>query len=354
MHFGQDRLAMAIEFAVLPHGNVRPGKIYPAIVRNKAKLVYEEVGAWLEGTGPMPKTVGETPGLEAQMRLQEEASLRLGRYRMGQGALDLETLEARAVVENDRVLGLVVIEENQARRIIENFMIGANGVMSGYLEKANIPTIQRVVRTPKYWHEIVGIAAAHGTKLPSYPNAKALSVFLDKMKRADPDRFPDLSLTMVKLLGAGEYVMYDSRKPIGHFCLAVTSYTHATAPNRRYPDLIIQRLLKAALKNSPSPYGKAELEKAAAWCTEMERSAKKVERFMTKAEAAVLLAGKLGQVFDAIVTGASDKGTYARLIEPPVEGKIVKSIRGIYVGKKVRVRLINLDPRNGFVDFAII
>ena len=351
---GQDRLAMVIEFAVLQGGSVRPGKIYPAVVRNNAKLVYEQVGAWLDGEGPMPEVIGSMPGLQAQVRLQDEASLRLGRYRMGQGALDLETLEARAVVENDKVLGLVVVEENRARRIIENFMIGANGVMSGYLEKANIPTIQRVVRTPKYWSEIVSIAAAHGTKLPSYPSAKALSLFLDKMKRADPERFPDLSLTMVKLLGAGEYVMYDSKKPIGHFCLAVTSYTHATAPNRRYPDLIIQRLLKAALKNAPSPYGKEELTAAAAWCTDRERAAKKVERFMTKAEAAVLLAGKIGQVFDAIVSGASDKGTYARLIDPPVEGKIVKSIRGIYVGKKVRVRLINLDPRNGFVDFAII
>lgn len=354
LHLGQDRLAMVIEFAVLPRGNVRPGKIYPAIVRNKAKLVYEEVGAWLEGEGPMPGVVGTMPGLQAQIRLQDEASLRLGKYRMGQGALDLETLEARAVVENDKVLGLVVVEENRARRIIENFMIGANGVMSGYLEKADVPTIQRVVRTPKYWSEIVGVAAAHGTKLPGYPNAKALSVFLDKMKKADPERFPDLSLTMVKLLGAGEYVMYDSKRPIGHFCLAVTSYTHATAPNRRYPDLIIQRLLKAALKNAPAPYGKDELEKAAAWCTDRERAAKKVERFMTKAEAAVLLAGKLGQAMDAIVTGASDKGTYARLIDPPVEGKIVRSARGIHVGQKIRVRLVNLDPRNGFVDFEII
>ncbi|MFA6489564.1 MAG: RNB domain-containing ribonuclease [Candidatus Micrarchaeia archaeon] len=352
---GQDRLAMVIEFTVLQRGNVRPGKIYPAIVKNKAKLVYEEIGAWLDNEGPMPAVVGTMPGLQAQVRLQDEASTRLGRYRMGQGALDLETLEARAVVENDRVLGLVVVEENRARRIIENFMIGANGVMSGYLEKANIPTIQRVVRTPKYWSEIVGIAAAHGTKLPGYPNAKALSVFLDRMKKADPERFPDLSLTMVKLLGAGEYVMYDSKHPIGHFCLAVTSYTHATAPNRRYPDLIIQRLLKAALKNSPSPYGKDELEKAAAWCTDRERAAKKVERFMTKAEAATLLAGKLGQVLDAIVTGASDKGTYARLLEPPVEGKVVKSRqRRLHVGMKVRARLVNLDPKNGFVDFEII
>ena len=350
---GQDRLAMVVEFSVLQHGNVHAGKIYPAVVRNRAKLVYEEVGAWLDGKGQMPKTIAGTPGLEAQIKLQDEASIRLGKYRAGQGALELETLEARAVVRNEQVLGLYVVEDDRAKRIIENFMIGANGIMSGFLENAGIPTIQRVVRIPKYWGEIVEVARARGTRLPNHPNALALSVFLEKEKKADPQRFPDLSLTIVKLLGPGEYVMYDKRRPIGHFCLAVTSYTHATAPNRRYPDLIIQRLLKAALKKAPTPYGSRELTVASAWCTDRERAAKKVERFMTKAEAAVLLAGKLGMVFDAIITGASEKGDYARLLDPPVEGKIVRYVKSIRVGQKVRVKLINLDPRHGFVDFEL-
>ena len=369
---GQDRLAMVIEYSVLQRGNVRPGKIYPAIVRNKAKLVYEEVGAWLdglerprrdraagasagatEGRGQIPQLVGSIPGLREQIMLQDEASTRLGKYRAGQGALELKTLEARAVIDHEKVLGLYVVEDDRAKRIIENFMIGANGVMSLFLEHEGVPTIQRVVRVPKYWREIMDVASARGFRLPSSPNAKALSEFLAREKKADEERFPDLSLTIVKLLGPGEYVMYDKRRPIGHFCLAVTSYTHATAPNRRYPDLIIQRLLKAALKRVPSPYGRKELTLAAEWCTDRERAAKKVERFMTKAEAAVLLAGKIGQVFDAIVTGASEKGAYARLIEPPVEGMIA-GWADVRVGQKVRVRLINLNPWKGFVDFQIV
>jgi len=354
---GQDRLAMVIEYAVQPTGKVRPGKIYRALVKNKAKLVYEEVGAWLEGRGQMPKIIGEMPHLKEQMLLQDEASIRLGKYRSGQGALELESLEARAVIDHEKVMGLYVVEDDQAKRIIENFMIGANGVMSGFLESAGVPTIQRVVRTPKYWDDIVALAKSRGFRLPNYPKAKPLSEFLEQERGADPERFPDLSLTMVKLLGPGEYVMYDKRKPIGHFCLAVTSYTHATAPNRRYPDLIIQRLLKAALDKKHSPYSRDEISRAAAWCTDRERAGKRVERFMTKAEAAVLLQGKIGQVFDAIVTGASDKGNYARLLEPPVEGKIVRMAHRasrIRVGEKVRVRLINLDPKNGFVDFEVV
>ncbi|MCX6772960.1 MAG: RNB domain-containing ribonuclease [Candidatus Micrarchaeota archaeon] len=349
----QDRLAMAIEFTVLPNGSVRRGLIYPALVRNKAKLVYEEVGAWLEGTGPTPKLIAEDSVLEAQIRLQNTASLRLGKYRMTQGALELQSLEARAVIEGEKVLGLVLIEENLARHIIENFMIGANGIMSGHLEHANIPTIQRVVRVPKDWPDIMKLAKAKGTILPHSPNARALSIFLAKQRQADPELFPDLSLTIVKLIGNGEYVMFDRKNPIGHFCLAVTSYTHSTAPNRRYVDLIIQRLVKASLKGERSPYGKKELEQAAEWCTDREHASKKVERFMVKAEAATLLLGKIGLTFDAIITGASDKGIYARLLEPPVEGKVVKWVKGLKVGQKVRVKLINLDPPNGFIDLEI-
>jgi VacB/RNase II family 3'-5' exoribonuclease len=350
---GQDRLAIVIELFVLKEGNVRSGKIYRALVKSKAKLVYEEVGAWLDGTGPMPKAISGTPGLEEQVRLQDEASQRLGDYRAGQGALDLQTIEAKAVIQNEEILDLLIVEDDRAKRIIENFMIGANGVMSKFLENARIPTIQRVVRVPKYWDEIVDVAKARNFKLPATPDAKALSEFLAREKKADPERFSDLSLTIVKLLGPGEYVMYDKSDPIGHFCLAVTSYTHATAPNRRYVDLIIQRLLKAALASSTSPYSKMEISEVSAWCTDRERASKKVERFMVKAEAAVLLAGKIGQTFDAIVTGASDKGTYARLILLPVEGRITRHEKGAKVGQKVKLRLINLEPENGFVDFEI-
>ncbi len=349
----QDRLAMVVEFAVLPKGNVRAGSIYRALVRNKAKLVYEQVGAWLEGRGGMPKLVAESPELQAQLRLQDEASQRLGKYRAGQGALELETLKTKAVIQNEKVLGLYIVEDDRAKRIIENFMIGANGVMSGLLEKSGRPTIQRVVRVPKYWKEIVTVAKELGTKLPARPDASALAKFLDKQRAADLERFPDLSLTIVKLLGPGEYVLYDKNRPIGHFCMAVTSYTHSTAPNRRYPDLIIQRLVKAALANASSPYRKEELMDLAEHCTEMEHAAKKVERFTIKAEGAVLLSGKIGQIFNAMITGASEKGVYARLIEPPVEGKIVGRAERARVGQKVEVKLVNLDPWNGYIDFVL-
>jgi len=348
-----DRLAMVVEFAVKPHGEVRPGQIYRALVRNKAKLVYEEVGAWLDGEGPMPALIAGDRKLEAQIRLQDTAAQRLSKYRREQGALELESLEARAVIAHEKVIGLEVVEENPARHIIENFMVAANGVASGFLERANVPTIQRVVRVPKDWQEIVTLAKFRGTRLPSAPDARALTLFLAKERKRDPERFPDLSLTVVKLIGNGEYVMYDRKKPIGHFCLAVRSYTHGTAPNRRYVDLIIQRLLKAVLARKPSPYDKKELEQAAYACTDREMAAKRVERFMTKAEAATLLAGKLGQSFDAIITGASEKGIYARLLEPPVEGKVVRWAKGLKVGLKVRVTLINLDPQNGYIDFEL-
>jgi exoribonuclease-2 len=369
---GQTRLAMVVEFAVLPRGNIRPGKIYRAIVKNKAKLVYEEVGAWLDGSnpqkrdrksgasaeaadgqGPQLEILEEMPELEAQLRLQDEASIRLGNQRAGMGALELETLETRAVVEDDKVLELYVVEDGRAKRIIENFMIGANGTISSFLEKMNVPMIHRVVRVPKYWGEIVGVADAKGFRLPSEPNALALSKFLEKQKQEDPERFPDLSLAIVKLLGPGEYVMFDRKNPVGHFCLAVTSYTHGTAPNRRYVDLVIQRLLKAALKPAATPYKRDELSEMAEWCTDRERAAKKVERFVTKAEGAVLLSDRLGKIFDAIVTGASDKGIYARLLDPPVEGKVTSQGRNLHVGQKVKVKLINLDPAQGFVDLEV-
>ena len=350
---GEDRLAVVIEFSVRTTGEVHLGTIYRAIVRNKAKLVYEDVGAWLEGNGERPRVMDNVNGLEAQVWLQHEASVRLRNYRINLGALELETLETRAHIQDEKVLGLEVIRANPARYIIENFMVAANGVMSRFLEGAHIPTIQRVVRIPKDWMGIVALAKTYGTKLPVVPDAKSLSIFLAKQRKVDPERFPDLSLTVVKLLGSGEYVMFDQDDPIGHFCLAVKSYTHATAPNRRYVDLVIQRLLKAAMEKSDSPYSKDELSQIAVWCTDRQKESKKVERFMTKAEASALLMDKIGQTFEGLVTGASDKGVYARIIDPPVEGKVTRRMKGLRVGQKVRLRLINLEPEKGYIDFEL-
>lgn len=348
---GQDRLAVVVEFTVLQSGVVRPGGIHRALVRNKAKLVYEQVAAWLEGTGPMPQRIAQVQGMEEQIFLQDKAAQRLERYRMARGALELESMEARAVIKDDKVLGLAVVQENRAMHIIENFMIGANGVMSGFLERSGVPSIHRVVREPKDWEGIRMLASGKGFSLPGRPSAKSLSLFLERQKRLEPEKFGDLSLAIVKLIGAGEYVMHDKNRPIGHFCLAVTHYTHGTAPNRRYVDLVIQRLIKAALARRPTPYTRNELSGIAVRCTEREMAAKRAERFMVKAEAATLLEGKVGQEFDAILTGMTEHGTYARLLEPPVEGRLVRMLRGARVGQKLRVRLVNLDPRRGFVDF---
>jgi exoribonuclease-2 len=350
---GQDHLAIVIEYTVHQNGDVHPGEIFRATVSNKAKLIYEEVGDWLEGTGGIPEIVRDVPGLKDQIELQYEATRRLKRNRMEQGALDLETIEADAIVEGDTVRDLVVQKKNMARSIIEEFMVAANGTMVNYLGKAGIPMIQRVVRTPRYWDEIVLTAAIYGETLPAEPDSKALSRFLNWRKEVDPEHFPDLSLTVVKLIGPGEYMTLEpGEPPYGHFGLAVTDYTHGTAPNRRYVDLIIQRLIKSVIDKIPSPYSLDELVKHSMWLSGREKGSKKVERFMRKAAAAVLLQDRIGELFDALVTGASEKGTYARLITPPAEGRIVQGEHGLKVGQKIRVRLLKTDPYNGFIDFG--
>ena len=349
---GKDRMAVVIEYAVLPDGDFRPGEVYRALVNNKAKLVYEVIGDWFEGATPVPQVVRDVPGLEAQLRLQLEASMHLKRYRMEQGALELDTLEPKVVVEEGRVCRLVAPKKNPAGHLIEDFMIAANGTMVARLEEAGIPMVQRVVRVPKHWDGIVETAAMYGETLPREPDAKALSEFLVRRKKADPTRFPDLSLTIVKLLGRGEYLtLVPGQAPYGHFGLAVTHYTHSTAPNRRYVDLIIQRLVKAVLGADPSPYGAAELEGLCAWLTDREHEANKVERFMRKASAAVLLRDRIGETFDAIVTGAIEHGTYVRLLTPPAEGRVVRGERGLRVGQEIRVRLLWTDPYKAFIDF---
>ena len=352
---GREHMAVVIEYAVLPDGSVRPGEIYRAIVTNRAKLVYEEVGDWLEGIGPVPRAIRETPGLREQVLFQDEAAVRMKKRRTEQGALALETIEAEPVVADGRVMGLVVQQQNRARCLIEEFMIAANGTVTAFLGDAGLPMIHRVVRTPKNWEGIVREAAERGAVLPAEPNAEALTRFLIRQKAADPDRFPDLSLTVVKLMGAGEYVAFrPGGIPVGHFALAVTDYTHGTAPNRRYVDLIIQRLLKSVIAGDECPYTCEELDDLAVRLTDRDKASQKVERFARKAAAAVMLRDRIGDTFEAFVTGASEKGTYVRLIDPPAEGKVVLGDQGLRVGRRVRVRLLATDPYKGFIDFERI
>jgi VacB/RNase II family 3'-5' exoribonuclease len=348
----QDRMAAIIEYAVMPDGKIIPGDIYQAEVTNKAKLVYEEIGGWLERKTAVPQIVREIPGLEAQLLLQDQAAERLRKFRMEQGALELETIEARPVIQEGIVKELVIQEENRARQIIENLMIAANETMVNFLGKAEVPMIQRVVRSPKNWPGIVEVARTFSEELPAEPDSKALAKFLLLRKNADPERFPDLSLTIIKLLGPGEYVSLEpGSSSAGHFGLAIMDYTHSTAPNRRYVDIVIQRLLKSVLSRKPCPYSLKELSGLAARCTDRDQAAKKVERFMRKAAAVVLLADRIGEVFDAIVTGASEKGVYVRIISPPAEGRVVRGDEGLSVGQKLRVKLTSMDPYQGYIDF---
>jgi ribonuclease R len=352
---GMDRMAVVIEYRVFPDGSTGHRDIYRAIVLNRAKLIYEEVGDWLEGVGPMPQAVRKLPGLAEQVLLQHEAALRLKRRRLEQGALVLETIEAQPVMDGAQVSDLVVQKQNLARCLIEEFMVAANGTMVEYLGDAGLPMIQRVVRTPKNWEGIMFLAAELGEALPEKPDAQALTRFLVRQKSADPEHFPDLSLAVVKLMGPGEYVPFNpGTVPIGHFALAVTDYTHGTAPNRRYVDVIIQRLIKSVLGGEPCPYTLNELEDLSFWLTDREKSSQKVERFVRKAAAAVLLRDRIGESFDAFVTGAADKGTYVRLIALPAEGRVVQGQYGLRVGQKVRVRLKATDPYKGFIDFEHI
>ena len=349
----EDRVAVVVEFVVDGGGAPRGGAVYRALVRNKAKLAYDSVDAWRDGRGPMPEAMAKTPGVDAQIRLQEAAAMRLRTRRYDEGALDLETIEARAVFDGEEIRDLTVDQQNQPRMLIEDFMIAANGVTARFLAGKGYPSIRRVVRSPERWMRIVSVAEEHGYTLPPEPDAKALETFLRDRRRADPLRFPDLSLTIVKLMGAGEYVLeVPGGAPIGHFGLAVRDYTHSTAPNRRYPDVITQRILKAALAGRPNPYANGELASLARHCTDQEDAANKVERLVRKAAAAMLLQRRAGDEFDGVVTGASDKGTWVRVLKPPVEGKVVRGEEGLKVGQKVRVRLLSTDVERGFIDFA--
>ena len=348
----QDRLAVVTELLVAADGAVNSFNFYRATIRNQAKLAYDEVGAWLDGKSGPPQSVTVVAGLEEQVRLQAKAAERLAEFRKKSGAIELGTIQA-VPVEDDGKLRLKVIEPNAARELISNFMIAANISMAKFLEDQGGPSIRRVVRLPEHWDRIVEIADDLGEQLPSTPDAGALAIFLERRKKADPIHFPDLSLAVVKALGPGEYTMQGAgEQGEGHFGLAADDYTHSTAPNRRYADLITQRLVKAALDKQPAPYSEDELRLIAARCTERESASRKVERKMRKVAGAVLLHDKVGEAFDAIVTGVTGKGTFARTIRPPVDGRVVKGERGLRVGDKTRVRLLSTDPERGFIDFA--
>ncbi|MFL6194041.1 MAG: RNB domain-containing ribonuclease [Thermoanaerobaculia bacterium] len=350
---GEDRLALVIEMTVAKDGSIDGSDLYPARVRNRAKLAYNAVAAWLDG-GPMPPRMAEVPGVAEQVKLQDEAASRLRRLRHERGALDLETRESRAVVVDGVVTDLREERQNRAKELIEDFMVAANGATARFLDSHGLPVLRRVVSQPKRWPRIVDIARSLKESLPDAPDSRALNEFLERRRKADPDDFPELSLSIVKLLGPGEYVVDPpGGDPPGHFGLAVRDYTHATAPNRRYPDLLTHRLVKAAFHKRPAPYSLDELAGLARHCTQQEDAANKVERQVRKSAAALLLTDRVGQSFDSVVTGASEKGTWVRTTRHPVvEGRLERGFEGLDVGDRVRVRLVSTDVERGFIDFA--
>jgi exoribonuclease-2 len=353
---GDERLAIVMSMDVDSDGNVGESDIYRATVLNHAKLAYNSVAAWLDGAAAAPTKVAAVTGLDEQLRIQDRTAQALKRLRHARGALSLETSQVRPVFANGSIADLVPDEQNRAKELIEDFMIAANGVVARFLDARRVPSLRRVLHVPARWNRIVALAAKTGDRLPAEPDAAALDEFLARRKRADPQNFSDLSLSVVKLLGAGEYALERPGQPSeGHFGLAVRDYTHSTAPNRRFPDLIAQRLLKAALAGRPSPYANDELASLARHCTEQEDNAEKVERQVRKSAAALLLAPRMGQRFTAIVTGASAKGTWVRLCGPPAaEGKVVRGEHGLDVGERVTVQLVHTDIERGFIDFAAV
>lgn len=355
LNFNEDRLSIVVEMLIDEDGTLEASKIYIAWVHNYAKLAYNSVAVWLERDGVVPEAIVAVQGLAENLQLQDQVAQRMKNLRHIHGALSLATIEAKPVFNGDQIHALEIEEKNRAKEIIENFMIAANGVTARYLSAKKSPSIRRVVRTPKRWERIVEIATDYKFKLPELPSSKALEEFLVIQKNADPLRFPDLSLAVIKLMGAGEYVAEqpDANAP-GHFGLAVKDYAHSTAPNRRYSDLLTQRLLKAAMEGKPVPYSKDELDTLAAHCTEAEDAANKVERQIAKSAAALVLESKIGEQFNSIVTGASKKGTWVRLLTMPVEGKLISGFDGIDVGDRIHVQLIFVDVEKGFIDFRKI
>jgi exoribonuclease R len=352
---GEDRLAIVVQFDVAADGALGAASVYRALVHNHAKLTYDAVGRWLEGEGPAPRAIAEWPELRDQLRLQDEAAQRLRQARALAGSLNFESSEASPVVVNGKVVDLAVAKRNRARDLIEDFMVAANRSVATFLLDHGLPSLRRVVREPKRWDRIVALAAEVGESLPDRPDNRALSEFLARRREADPAHFPDLSLSVVKLLGPGIYMLErrsSGRGDSGHFGLGVADYVHSTAPNRRFADLVTQRMLGAAVAGASPPYSDDQLTEIASRCTERGEAARKVERTMRKVVGATLLAERVGEDFAAIITAASPKGTYARVLSPPVEGRVVRGGRGLDVGDTVRLKLVAADPLRGFIDFA--
>ena len=353
--FDANRLAIVVEIEFAPDGSPVRSDVYRAAVRNRAKLAYNSVAAWLDGDEAAPAAVANVTGLEDNLRLQDRLAQTLKSRRREHGALSLETIQARPVFAGRQLTGLAFEKANRAKDIIEDLMIAANTTVARFLGAHGSPSIRRVVRTPKDWGRIVEIAAEKGFKLPPKPESAALESFLAESRAADPVHFPDLSLCVIKLIGSGEYVAeFKGHEAPGHFGLAVEDYSHATAPNRRYPDLTSQRLVKAVLDHKPPPFGETELATIAKYCTEMADLAKKIERQVVKSAAALLLETRVGETFGALVTGAADKGTWVRLVDLPAEGKLVAGFEGKKVGQRLDVKLLATDVERGFVDFGAV
>lgn len=350
---GEDRLAVVTELVLTRDGAVSHVDVYRAVVHNHAKLNYEEVGAWLENREAIPARVASLAGLEEQIRLQAETTIRLHELRRQNGALEIETVQAEPVLSTEGVLRLEIKRHNRAQDIIEGFMIAANTAMAEFLETRGVPSLRRVVRTPERWNLIVKLAKSYGAALPSRPDSRALADFMARRKAADPAGYTDLSLSVLKMMGSGEYMVEEpGLEQEGHFGLAVHDYTHSTAPNRRYPDLVTQRCVKASIEGESFPYNRAELEAIAERCNRMEDAAKGVERKTKKAAVAVLLGERIGETFQGIVTGVKEKGTFVQLLSPPAEGRIITGEQGLAVGDKVLVKLVSTEPEKGFIDFA--
>ena len=348
---GQDRACIVTEFVVDAEGDIKASDVYPAIVRNKAQLQYNSVGAWLEGTAAAPAKVAASTELQQQLKLQDSVAQKLKNQRFQHGALNLQSDEVQPLVLNNEVVDVRKQQKNRATELIEDFMVAANGVVARLLE--NVDSLRRIVRTPKRWDRIVALAASKGEKLPAQPDSKALNDMLLRRKAADPDHFADLSLTVIKLIGPGEYVLERAGETSqGHFGLAVQDYTHSTAPNRRFADIVTQRLIKALLAGKANPYSTDELTSIASNCTVKEDAARKVEREMSKRLAAVAMQSRIGEVFDAIVTGKTDHGTFVRVQQPHIEGLLAQGEQGLDVGDKIRARLIRTDVHKGYIDFA--
>lgn len=348
---GQDRIGVVTEFVVDSGGNLKSSDVYRAIVRNKAQLQYNSVGGWLEGTSPAPPKVASSSELQAQLKLQDQVAQRLKTQRVQHGALNLQTDEVHPLIENEKVVGIAKQQKNRATDLIEDFMVAANGVVARMLEKGS--SLRRIVRTPERWDRIVQLAATKGEKLPAQPDSKALNDFLLRRKAADPDHFADVSLIVIKLIGPGEYVLERPGEVIsGHFGLAVQDYTHSTAPNRRFADIVTQRLVKSMLAGKANPYSDDELTQIASNCTKKEDAARKVEREMSKRLAAVAMQSHIGEVFDAIVTGVTDHGTFVRVLQPHIEGLLAQGQHGLDVGDRLKAKLTRTDAQKGYIDFA--